>query len=360
MEACMKLTKSQLQDILRKAGKPVSGNKPELCQRIFDNGLSLTVGSSSPRTVLPSPVRSRSPPRAPIAQPGPQAVMRQELDRCNKMAYRDIQNELRKYNLKLTGTKEVLCQRLAEYLTIGQARRQQGPLPAAVAPPTSPQPGLLKPKAFSLAECNNWTVAQLKERLKELGQPSSGNKLELCQRLAEYEKAQLPSTKQVHSIAFLEAANATPENIRGAKPIAINGRMYNFIRQGPVPHNQFQGRLCQGNAYVFGPLLDLNGYTLIASHGNDAASTGFVDLDIFNQSNGTFDTDVFEQFFVGDWDDRDALRQLQQTLPSVLWLGNTDLGDVGAELYAHYDKNGEIDSLIVDSDCLFPNPDEDN
>lgn len=377
MEDCLQLTKVQLQDILRTAGKPISGNKPELCKRILDNNLSLTSASQSVgRVPIPMPVgvrssprvvpvmRPLSPPRAPVVQPGPQSMMQQEMERCNGLAYRDIQNELRKYNLKLTGKKEELCLRLAEYLAVGQARKQQGPLPAEVPLPTAPQVGLLKPKAFSLTECNHWTVAQLKDRLRQLGQHITGNKQELCLRLAEYEKAQLPPTKGVHNIVFLEAVDAEPRDIYRAKPIAINGRMYNFIREGPISRNQFQGRPCEGNSYVFGPLLDLDGYTLIGHHGNDAANTGFIDLDKVNQVNGSINTNFDDRDRIYravnyNWDDRDALRQLQQIRPFVLWLGETKGGDVGANLYAHYDKNGEIDSLIVDNNCLFPYQSED-
>lgn len=43
METCLKLTKKQLEDILRAAGKPISGTKAELCQRILNNHLSLNV-----------------------------------------------------------------------------------------------------------------------------------------------------------------------------------------------------------------------------------------------------------------------------------------------------------------------------
>lgn len=28
-------------------------------------------------------------------------------------------------------------------------------------------------------------------------------------------------------------------------------------------------------------------------------------------------------------------------------------GDIGASAYAHYDKNNEIDSLIIDTSCLI-------
>lgn len=65
MDACMKLTKEQLQNILRAARKPVSGNKPELCQRILANGLSLG-GASRSIVSPPAPVPKISPYIPPL------------------------------------------------------------------------------------------------------------------------------------------------------------------------------------------------------------------------------------------------------------------------------------------------------
>lgn len=356
----MKYTKDELQDVLRNAppvnGKriPISGNKSELCDRILQNGLEhLLPGkngpAASPKASLP---RARSPPRAPVALPGPRATMQQEFDRCMQMKYDQIQDEARKYGIKLTGTKEVLCQRLAEYLTIGQARKQQGPISAAEPLPVAPQPGLLKPKIFTMAECGNWTVKQLQARLKELGLPTSGLKQELCERLAEYEKSQLPSTKHVHNIVFMEPFGLKTSALRRVRPIGITGRMYNAILAGPIPYTTHRGKKCTGNSYVFGPLLDLDSYTLVGKHGNASFSTGFIDYDLAIKSPDPKE-EVWKQIYPIIEDDPAKLRKLQSDLPYVLWIGRTIRGNVGASLYAHYDKNGEIDSIIVNDNCLF-------
>ena len=39
-----------------------------------------------------------------------------------------------------------------------------------------------------------------------------------------------------------------------------------------------------------------------------------------------------------DWDNRKLVTDIQKAVPSVLWLGTTDGGDVGADLYAHYNN----------------------
>lgn len=306
-------------------------------------------------TLAPIP-RPLSPPRAPQPKVGPKTTIQQEIERCNAMSMAQIRDELRKYNLSLGGSKAEACQRLAEYLTIGVARKLQGPLKPEEAIPVGPQAGLLKPKMFTLAECQNWTVVQLQNRLRELGLKVSGTKQILCDRLADYEKAQLPPTKKLHNIVFMEPMMATLEDIRRMRPIGINDRMYNFILQGPVPYTQAKGRPCVGNAFVFGPLLDINAYTEIAEHGNDAGSTGFIDYDLARQakeeiSDAEWKT-LYNDFKTG-WDDRRALEKLRQRHPEILWIGETVGGDVGARLYAHYDKNGEIDSLIVENNCLI-------
>lgn len=311
------------------------------------------------RAPVPAPApapRPVSPPRAPQPKAGPKTTIQQELERCNAMPMVQIRDELRKYNLSLGGSKADACQRLAEYLTIGVARKQQGPLKPEEAVPVGPQVGLLKPKAFTLAECQNWTVVQLKDRLRELGQKTSGLKQELCDRLADYEKAQLPPTKKLHNIIFTEPMMAVYADLPRMRPIGVNDRMYNSILLGPVPYTQSRGRPCEGNAYVFGPLLDINAYTEIAEHGNDAGSTGFIDYDLARQAKEDISGAEWKTVYNGfktNWDDRNALEKLRQRHKEILWVGETVGGDVGAKLYAHYDKNGEIDSLIVDNNCLI-------
>ena len=406
VEDCNRKTVRDLQQILRENGLKVGGVKAELCTRLIEfyqkkGGAPAKVPSPvrSPAPVVPprvpSPVRAPappvtkrlppfpvlpprvpapgpapvalpkvpplaprplSPPRAPQHKAGPKTTIQQELERCNAMSMVQIRDELRKYNLSLGGSKADACQRLAEYLTIGVARKQQGPLKPEEAVPVGPQVGLLKPKIFTLAECQNLTVVQLQGRLRELGLKVSGTKQILCDRLADYEKAQLRPTKKLHNIVFTEPITAPPDDIRRMRPIGINDRMYNFILQGPVPYTQAKGRPCVGNAFVFGPLLDINAYTEIAEHGNDAGSTGFIDFDLARQKKEAIpegDWELLYNNYKTDWDDRNALEELRKRNPEVLWIGETVGGDVGAKLYAHYDKNGEIDSLIVENNCLI-------
>ena len=45
------------------------------------------------------------------------------------------------------------------------------------------------------------------------------------------------------------------------------------------------------------------------------------------------------------------LRRIQEKYPEVLWVDKFPSGEVN--LYAHYDRNGDIDSLIIDDNCIY-------
>jgi len=55
-----------------------------------------------------------------------------------------------------------------------------------------------------------------------------------------------------------------------------------------------------------------------------------------------------------DWGNREILKDIHREVPSVLWIGKTHSGDVGADLYAHYNKKKQIDGLIVDNNYVYP------
>jgi hypothetical protein len=53
------------------------------------------------------------------------------------------------------------------------------------------------------------------------------------------------------------------------------------------------------------------------------------------------------------WDNRAALREIRRRVSErIVFVGDTAGGDVGAHLFLH--KNGgQIDSIIIDNNCLF-------
>lgn len=90
---------------------------------------------------------------------------------------------------------------------------------------------------------------------------------------------------------------------------------------------------------------------------NYLASTVIVDIDtmlsrlnniltmlgIFTASN----VNIIYNKFNYNYDSREALLEVRVSTPWVMWIGDTDGGDVGASLHIHYDNDGFIDSLIV-------------
>ena len=117
--------------------------------------------------------------------------------------------------------------------------------------------------------CNDFTVVQLKEKLEALKLPKYGKKADLCQRLSDYYKEQLPETKDIYDILIDNPFNLTaPRKGRGphrvlTRPIAVTGRMLNLLKREPIKYESFRGKKCQGVAYGFGPLLDTNEYVLL-------------------------------------------------------------------------------------------------
>lgn len=112
------------------------------------------------------------------------------------------------------------------------------------------------------------------------------------------------------------------------------------------------------NAYVFGkiPLKgDLAKYTRVASIGNDVAQVGLIDIDRITQVD--YIGDLLEWFYSGQkrwlWYNPAILARVQQILPWIVFLGDTNGGDVGADLWVRK-EGGKVISMIVDNFHFFP------
>jgi hypothetical protein len=117
--------------------------------------------------------------------------------------------------------------------------------------------------------------------------------------------------------------------------------------------------LSQGNAYVFGKLYS-TGYYLAGSHNNDGAQTGI--LNSANIKSDEFakihDFKLWKKLYFREkfkrWEDRTTLSEVRKTISNrILFVGDTDGGDVGANIFIHLD-NGNIDSIIIDNNCIIP------
>ena len=117
------------------------------------------------------------------------------------------------------------------------------------------------------------------------------------------------------------------------------------------------------NAYVFGKIplkADLAKYTRVASIGNDVAQVGLIDVD--RAIPVDYLGDLLEWFYSGQkrwlWYNPAILTRVQQILPWIVFLGDTNGGDVGADLWVR--KEGDkVVSMIVDNFYFFPQESED-
>lgn len=114
----------------------------------------------------------------------------------------------------------------------------------------------------------------------------------------------------------------------------------------------------EGNAYVFGPLFRRRpAYQFMGHHYNDGAQTGIVRMDtnvnLQNITNeATWDRVIH---MTVKWEDPRVLRMVRRELSkNVVFLGETDGGDGGADVYIHRNRlTGEIDSIIIDNEYFF-------
>lgn len=153
--------------------------------------------------------------------------------------------------------------------------------------------------------------------------------------------------KKYRTIIFCEPSTYIGPGRYVSDKIKITSEFYKTLKKKP------KSRICEyGNSYIFGPSFNKKEYKFIGSHANDIAQTGFIDVDMWTKE----DSDKLEKTIDDryDWENREILKDIHMNVPSVLWIGKTRGGDVGADLYAHYNKKKQIDGLIVENNCMYP------
>lgn len=142
------------------------------------------------------------------------------------------------------------------------------------------------------------------------------------------------------------------------KPIVVTEEFYRILNKMP---KNYQGK--NTNAYVFGKKFKLSEYQKIRWHGNDAAQTGLIDYDKWNDN--TISTlrkqlDSIDKKYNYQYDSPENVKEVRTlTNGAILFQGETVGGDVGADLFAHYGRDGDINSLIIDNSHFFKPPPED-
>ena len=170
-------------------------------------------------------------------------------------------------------------------------------------------------------------------------------------------KEQHHSHKRLYSIGFCEPY--TTDSLRPRQTIfTVDESMYKKLLNPPRYYNGRPGQYI-GNAFIFGHKYKPDQYRKIGSTGNDGAQVGFVDVKLLNQVDKKLDIgEIVLQEYEKEkgwenWKSRAAFARVRKQLPHILFIGETEGGDVGADLYAHYDKNTVIDSLLIDNDYFF-------
>uniref|UniRef100_A0A6G6ABL2 Uncharacterized protein n=1 Tax=Borely moumouvirus TaxID=2712067 RepID=A0A6G6ABL2_9VIRU len=163
----------------------------------------------------------------------------------------------------------------------------------------------------------------------------------------------------MHKLLFCEPCTFNPKLEKFEDHISVNNEMYKLLIKNNYT-DYISEDYCH-NAYVFGKLYPLHYYKYVKDHYNDAAQTGFIDLDLV-KSGVWFKKDKKGKKFdwpeICDWDDDNLRKTMRKINKAIIWFGTTHGGDVGASLYIHKTK-GEIDSIIVDNGFFFGPKDSD-
>jgi hypothetical protein len=162
---------------------------------------------------------------------------------------------------------------------------------------------------------------------------------------------------KLHTIVFAE-----PSTFSGVKPnscfFVIDDTMYEQLLKEPkefFSQEKEADNLVYQNAYCFGELYPLNEYNFYGYHDNDGGQTGFVNYHLYEAGKFIdYSTDIPDepQIFYSSYDYK-LVEEAREKYPSILFCGDTIGGDVGANLYVHYDKYNKIDSLIIDNEYFF-------
>ena len=261
---------------------------------------------SPPR--IPPQIPLRSPPHTPMNIPAPQALlMPQSPPR--------VENRI--------------TQRLAMFQT-----------------PIEPEIRPLEPERtkeiFTMDMCEKSTIKSLRQCLDQVHvrYTTSMRKDELCQVLANYYKQLLPTTKKMRNIIIDDPIGLEKKGASKTKYLlTVTERMYNLIRNGPITYTKSQGKLCRGVSYVFGPLFDLRDYVESFKILPKSGYIAVIDFDALRPGiTLTVNTE--------------NLNQTLQTYPEIMWVDRIPIV-MSVLVYIHYDVNRDIDSILIDDDCLL-------
>ncbi len=151
----------------------------------------------------------------------------------------------------------------------------------------------------------------------------------------------------------------------------VNYSMYQLILAGGSKyfsdHPHPNARYGNGIGYIFGRLYNLKEYKFINSHNSNAGYTGFLDNDLtkqfknlhyYNKDPCGYE-DPFDMFSDYKYYYPSFYKTIRGYYPQVIWISKNEYEHDGANLYVHYDKQNEINSIIVDVGYFFGEEEED-
>jgi len=100
-------------------------------------------------------------------------------------------------------------------------------------------------------------------------------------------------------------------------------------------------------AYVFGPEYYFKSYVYLGTHDNDVSSTSLIDVTDMTGKDEKRLGEALEDMEGSQ--SHEEIREVRKISNRILFIGDTPQGDVGADLFAHYDSDNNIDGLIINS-----------
>ena len=345
---------------LSKYNRNLSGSKLELCRRLAEARRMQVARQSyvpvsrifkpSPQSMPKTPVSKSSP--KPISKVSPKPVSKVSPKPVSKVSPKPVSKPIPKDpSLSTLEQRKALFEREIEEQMANLSLRTTGEDDLGVKLDRGSGRGTKVAKYFTLQECQSRTVIQLREELKELELPTSGNKDKLCQRLVEYYASQLPETKNLKTIIIVDPINyqGPPENARVRRPyeriISVPERLYGLIKTGGQRLETKRGKKCQGFTLVFGPQFDSEDYQLLVSFPRAKDIYGFL-LAILD----------YDQILKEGLSPSLSSPDIITNPPSeVVYLTAIDPDSEirSFEVYIHLDRFGEADSIAIDFNCLF-------
>ena len=159
-------------------------------------------------------------------------------------------------------------------------------------------------------------------------------------------------------IAVCEPVCADFRDLKDGQAVILNVTQgfLDKLRQRPAEYMDHQS-----NAFVFGRQRRLAGYEHAGDVFNDVGSVGIVLIEKNMPPIGQIHGKWLE-FIKMKNNPAESLQEIYNHImaefPHILFIGQTNGGDVGASVYTHLDDDGDIDGLIIDNDYFFPDDSE--